>query len=207
MNGLSRDSLPSQIKERLLQRITDGTLQPGDRLVELKIAAEMETSQAPVREAIRQLEAMGVVETQRNKGARVRTVSSEELKDIYDVRGQLEGYAAALATRRQAQIRAALNRSIDDMRAAAADDDFVAFGEANSAFHQSIVAATGNRVLLDLWETLNVKFRTIVNVLRQQQDLTRIAESHVTIVAAIDSGDPAAARKAAEDHVLANRPA
>jgi DNA-binding GntR family transcriptional regulator len=190
MNGLSRDSLPSQIKERLLQRITDGTLQPGDRLVELKIAAEMETSQAPVREAIRQLEAMGVVETQRNKGARVRTVSSEELKDIYDVRGQLEGYAAALATRRQAQIRVALNHSIDDMRAAAADDDFMAFGEANSAFHQSIVAATGNR-----------------NVLRQQQDLTRIAESHVTIVAAIDSGDPAAARKAAEDHVLANRPA
>lgn len=207
MNGLSRDSLPSQIKERLLQRITDGTLQPGDRLVELKIAAEMETSQAPVREAIRQLEAMGVVETERNKGARVRTVSSEELKDIYDVRGQLEGYAAELATRRQAQIRAALNRSIDAMREAAADDDFIAFGEANSAFHQSIVAATGNRVLLDLWETLNVKFRTIVNVLRQQQDLTRIAESHVTIVDAIDSGDPAAARNAAQDHVLANRPA
>ena len=102
MNGLSRDSLPSQIKDRLLQRITDGTLQPGERLVELKIAAEMETSQAPVREAIRQLEAMGVVETQRNKGARVRMVSRDELKEIYDVRGQLEAYAAELATRRRA---------------------------------------------------------------------------------------------------------
>jgi len=207
MSGLSRDSLPSQIKERLLQRITGGTLQPGDRLIELKIAAEMETSQAPVREAIRQLEAMGVVETKRNKGASVRMVSSEELQDIYDVRGQLEGYAAELATRRQAQIEAALSRSIDDMRAAAGDGDLIAFGEANSAFHQTIVTATGNRTLLDLWETLNVKFRTIINVLRQQQDLTRIAESHVTIVDAIDSGDPAAARQAAENHVLANRPA
>ena len=69
------------------------------------------------------------------------------------------------------------------------------------------MTASGNRVLLDLWETLDVKFRTIVNVLRQTQDLTRIAESHVTIVDAIDSGDPAAARQAAEGHVLANRPA
>lgn len=207
MTGLSRDSLPSQIKDRLLQRITDGTLQPGERLVELKIAAEMETSQAPVREAIRQLEAMGVVEAKRNKGARVRMVSSEELKDIYDVRGQLEGYAAELATRRHAQITAALNESIDAMRAAAGDNDFSAFAEANSAFHQAIVAASDNRVLLDLWETLNVKFRTTVNVLRQKQDLKLIAESHVTIVEAIASADPTVARQAAEQHVLANRPA
>ena len=68
-----------------------------DRLVELKIAAEMATSQAPVREALRELEAMGLIETLRNKGARVRVITDEELRQIYDVRAQLEAYASALA--------------------------------------------------------------------------------------------------------------
>ena len=68
---LSRSSLADQIRDHLLSRIVQGELQPGERLVELKIASEMSTSQAPVREALRQLDALGVIETLRNKGARL----------------------------------------------------------------------------------------------------------------------------------------
>jgi len=97
-NPLLRTSLPQQIRDQLLERIMTGALPPGSRLVELKIAKEFSTSQAPVREAMRELEALGVIETVPNKGARVRTISNEELRQLYDVRAQLESYATLLVT-------------------------------------------------------------------------------------------------------------
>ncbi len=205
-DALSRASLSEQIRDRLLARIMEGTLKPGDRLVELKIAAEMETSQAPVREAIRELEAIGIVESMRNKGSRVRVIGDDELKDMYDVRAQLEGYAAELAARRKAPIAADLDACIEDMKKAARKKDSAAFAEHNSTFHRLIVDAAGNVILADLWETLNVKVRTFVNVTRSQLDLNEIALSHAEIVDAVASGSAAKARKAAEQHVLGNKP-
>lgn len=204
--ALSRASLSEQIRDRLLARIMDGTLKPGDRLVELKIAAEMETSQAPVREAIRELEAIGIVESTRNKGSRVRVIGDAELKDMYDVRAQLEGYAAELAAQRKAPIAAELRGCIENMKKAARKNDSAAFAKHNSTFHRLIVDAAGNVILADLWETLNVKVRTFVNVTRSGLDLNQIALSHQSIADAIESGSAAKARKAAEQHVLGNKP-
>lgn len=204
--ALTRTSLSDQIKAHLLSRIMDGTLRPGDRIVELKVAAEMETSQAPVREAIRELEALGIVESLRNKGSRVRTIDEAELRDIYDVRAKLEGYAAELATRKQAPVGKALRACIKDMRNDAKTNDSISFAEHNSAFHRTIVEAAGNVVLLDMWNTLNVKVRTFQNVSRQQYDLNEVARSHQIIVDAIESGSPAKARAASEAHVLGNKP-
>ena len=79
---INRASLSQQIRDALLERIVSGSLKPGDRLIELKIADEMQTSQAPVREALRELEAIGLIETQRNKGARVRIIDEGELAEI-----------------------------------------------------------------------------------------------------------------------------
>jgi len=205
-DALSRASLSEQIRDRLLARIMEGTLKPGDRLVELKIAAEMETSQAPVREAIRELEAIGIVESMRNKGSRVRVIGDDELKDMYDVRAQLEGYAAELAARRKAAIADDLRACIEDMKKAARKKDSAAFAEHNSTFHRMLVDAAGNVILADLWETLNVKVRTFVNVTRSQLDLNEIALSHADIADAIASGSASKARKAAEQHVLGNKP-
>ena len=203
---LARASLSDQIKDRLLARIMDGTLKPGDRLIELKIAAEMETSQAPVREAIKELEAIGVVESLRNKGSRVRIISDEELKDLYDVRAQLEGYAAELVARAKAPIGKALRSCIAEMKKAAKRNDSMGFAEHNSAFHRHIIEAANNVILLDFWTTLNVKSRTLVNVSRHKSDLTLIAASHEAIVEAIEAGNVAKARKSAGDHVLENKP-
>lgn len=204
--ALTRTSLSEQIKAHLLSRIMDGTLRPGDRIVELKVAAEMATSQAPVREAIRELEALGIVESLRNKGSRVRTIDEAELRDIYDVRAKLEGYAAELATRKQAPVGKTLRACIKEMRAAAKSNDSIRFAEHNSAFHLAILEAAGNVVLLDMWTTLNVKVRTFLNVSRQKYDLNEVAKSHQIILDAIESGSPAKARAASEAHVLGNKP-
>ncbi|MGI9525192.1 MAG: GntR family transcriptional regulator [Hyphomicrobiaceae bacterium] len=203
---LSRASLSEQIKQRLLDRILDGTLRPGDRIVELRIAMEMATSQAPVREALRELEGVGVVETLRNRGARVRVITNHELREIYDVRAQLEGYATEVAASRRASLKTRLMTLVRNMRQAARDADPIAFANNNSAFHRAIVEGAGNAYLLQLWGILDVKVRTMVNVSRQRRDLASIAESHLAIVQAIAAGDSYGAREAAEAHVLENKP-
>src|SRR5690606_25418978 len=86
-----------QIKEILLQRILDGTYTPGERLVELKIAQELNTSQAPVREAFRYLEALRLVETEPYRGTRVRTISDREMEESSEIRVALEQLGAELA--------------------------------------------------------------------------------------------------------------
>jgi DNA-binding GntR family transcriptional regulator len=203
---LSRIGLSQQIRDRLLSRIMSGALKPGDRLIELRIASEMATSQAPVREALRELEAMGVIETLRNKGARVRVITDEELRQIYDVRAQLEGYATELVARSAVPLKSKLVTCIRAMKKAARGSDSAAFADHNMEFHRIIVENTGNKVLLDLWESLNVKMRTMVNVARSSRSLLQLAESHMLIVEAIVSGDPQAAHAAAQQHVLDNKP-
>ena len=203
---LSRLSLSRQIRNRLLGRIMSGELKPGDRLVELKIANEMATSQAPVREAIRELEAMGVIVTLRNKGARVRVITDEELRQIYDVRAQLEGYAAQLVTTSGIAIKDMLMNNILQMKKAARESNSQAFSDHNMEFHRTIVKNSNNAILLDMWETLNVKTRTMINVSRSRKNLLELANSHVRLVEAIVSGDAELALEVARNHVLDNKP-
>lgn len=210
---LSRASLSNQIRDVLLERIMSGELKPGDRLIELKIAAEMTTSQAPVREAIRELEAMGVIETIPNKGARVRIITNEELQQLYDVRAQIEGYATGLVASLMADpdsekaisIHQQLQQCLRHMKRVAGKGDSLEFSEYNSEFHRLIVEASGNHVLLDVWSTLNVKARTMANVSRSRRNLLDAAESHKVIIEALKSGKANKASKAARDHVLLNK--
>lgn len=76
---ISRSPLSDQIKDRLLQEILSGAYAPGSRIVETRVARELGTSQAPVREALRDLEALGVIEISAYRGARVRHPSKAEL--------------------------------------------------------------------------------------------------------------------------------
>jgi DNA-binding GntR family transcriptional regulator len=204
---LPRASLSQQIRTVLLDRIMHGELKPGTRLIELKIAAEFSTSQAPVREALRELEAMGVIETLPNKGARVRTITDQELCELYDVRAQLESYAAQLVTEKGLAIKSKLKDAVRAMKRAAREEDSIAFANHNSSFHQTIVESAGNSVLLELWQTLNVQSRTMTNVSRTRRNLAELADSHLLIVDAIASGIPSKAHSAARDHVVNNKPA
>ena len=205
-NPLPRMPLSQQIRDQLLNRIMQGKLQPGTRLIELKIASEFATSQAPVREALRELEALGVIEILPNKGARVRTISDEELGQLYDVRAQLESYATQMVTEQGVPLKSKLKEVLRAMKRAAREGDSIAFANHNSRFHRIIVEGSGNKVLLELWETLNVQSRTMTNVTRSKRNLAELADSHLPIIEAIVSGNPVKASLVAKDHVLVNRP-
>src|SRR3954452_23872113 len=115
-SGLLRDA----IKERIVERILDGTYGPGERIVESAVAGEFGVSQGPVREALRDLEAMRFVESQPHRGARVREVTSEELVQIYPVRAALEEVAGREAAPRITEEEPGLlGDELDGMRRAA----------------------------------------------------------------------------------------
>jgi len=203
---INRASLSQQIRDALLERIVSGSLKPGDRLIELKIADEMQTSQAPVREALRELEAIGLIETRRNKGARVRIIDEGELAEIYSVRAELEALAGELVAIRSPGTAKDLENVLERMNKAAARGDEKKFAMLNSEFHSTIVVAAGNETLRGIWEGLNVRSRTRLNMSRSAADLQALAASHQEIIDKIAQGDATAAREVSWRHVRENSP-
>ncbi|MGY1779645.1 GntR family transcriptional regulator [Geodermatophilus sp. SYSU D01036] len=195
-------ALREQIKDLIVERILDGTYGPGDRVKESVLAAEFGVSQAPVREALRDLEAMRFIESQPHKGARVREVTVEELGQIYPVRAALEEVAGREAATRmtEAQLQA-LEEQLAGMRQAAADDDLHALLVHDTRFHELIVEASGNQVLLEVWRSLRVEARTVVSVLRGHSDLHAIAELHRPVLMAVQFRDPDLAGKEMRAHI------
>src|SRR3954453_18189120 len=96
--ALSRPMLRDQIKDAIVERILNGDYAPGERIVEIRVAQEFGVSQAPVREALRELELLRLVVSEPFRGARVREVTAGGLAEIYPVRGALEGGAAGAGT-------------------------------------------------------------------------------------------------------------
>ena len=204
--SLSRLALSTRIREEVLARILRGDLKPGERLVEMRLAKEFGTSQAPVREALRELEMSRLVESSRNRGTRVSVTTPEELADIYDVRAELEAYAGELALPHLAERLPALRDGVRTMLTHAAAGDVVGFGEANAKFHQLIVEAAGNSTLLEIWKQLDVRSRSTINLARSAANLEVTALSHQPIIAAVKSGSAPALRQELRDHVRKFRP-
>ena len=192
--------LRQRLKEALLRRILGGHYHPGERLIELRIAEEFGTSQGPVREALRELEATGLVTNIPRRGTYVAEVMSEGLREIYTVRGALEEQATRIVTARQACDIDALQRATDLMREAALASDIHGVIEHSVTFHRTIMEAAKNRLLLNIWQSLQIETRTTITMLTEGLDLVWIAESHQPIIDAIRSGDAELAARVAREH-------
>src|SRR5215204_3488179 len=119
-----RSNLREQIKDVMLQRIVSGAYPPGARLVETRIAQELGVSQAPVREALRDLEQLGCIVHEPFRGCSVRAFSAHELLEAFPVRAALEALAARLAAERMTEDELLRLRDLlETMRAAAARED------------------------------------------------------------------------------------
>ncbi len=192
--------LRQRLKEELLRRILGGHYDPGERLVELRIAEEFGTSQGPVREALRDLEATGLVTAIPRRGTYVSDAMGEGLREIYTVRGALEEQATRIATRLGSCDVAGLQREADLMTAAAEAGDTHGVVEHSVKFHRAIMEAAGNRLLVNLWQSLQIETRTTITMLAEGLDLGEIARSHQPIVDAIASGDAERAAQVAREH-------
>lgn len=187
---LQKDTLATQIKDALLDRIIKGTYKPGERLVELPIAKELGVSQAPVREAFQVLEAMRFVESQPNRGTRVREISDCEMSQSTIVRGVLEE-AAARRCLPQIQDRIEdLRAEVRGMMAAMTVHNLDAVAQHNVNFHRLIVHACNNSVLIETWEGLafEAKWR-ILGERAANSVILRGIQSCEPIIEAFQNGD------------------
>jgi DNA-binding GntR family transcriptional regulator len=200
-DAITRSVLSEQVKGRLLQAILDGRYPPGARIVETRVAREFGTSQAPVREALRDLEALGVVETAPFRGARVRQPTTEELLEAFDVRAILEGYGAVLAMEHMTEEDLGrLSTLVGQMQDAAVAGDPFREATADTEFHGSIMARSGNATLERVWRTLEPFLRTYITIVSPDVDRQAVADRHVPIIEALRSRRPERVEEAYRVH-------
>jgi len=200
MGAVNRSMLRDQVRTLLLERIVEGDYGPGDRIVETRVASELRVSQGTVREALRELEALGTVVSEPHRGVRVRAVSADELAEIYPVRAAIEEVAAVSAASALEGDVAALEAEYEAMLRAARRDDLHEMLVHDVRFHRLIVEASGNGILQQVWESLRIEARTLISLIKVG-DLVEAAEAHRPVLEALRAGDGPRAGRALRRHV------
>jgi DNA-binding GntR family transcriptional regulator len=195
--------LREAIKERIVERILEGTYGPGERIVESAVAAEFGVSQAPVREALRDLEQLGCIVHEPFRGCSVRAFSAEELLEAFPVRAALEALAARLAAERMTEDELLqLAELVEKMRAAADRGDAHDQSQANAQFHATIVRAARNATLERQWSFLEPFSRTYISVSQPGLDLRALSDRHIPILDALRARNGDAAAEAMHQHLM-----
>ena len=188
------------------ESIFSGELKPGDRIPELQWSQRMGTSQGPVREALRDLEAMGLVETIPFKGSRVRKLSKKDVQENYSVRLCLEiksirDAMQLLTSPGLKNLHLQLTEALNHMDRAARAGDLPDFINGDTAFHSAIIRATGNDVLFKFWEQCNMRNWAIIPEEQRREHLVVLQKEHQHLVLAIVERDFPAAVSIIEDHL------
>lgn len=201
-NALSRTILSEQIRDIIADSILNGELEAGDRVVENNLAQKLGVSQAPVRDAIRDLVFMGFLSSEPYKGATVRSFNQEDLHEVYLVRASLEslsaGLAAALITDDDIH---KLENILEKMVAAAKKGDAKGTALLNTEFHETILKITGNKLLLKIWKTLQFGYWAIATARRPEFDLEYSAVRHADLIEVLKTRDPERAQKVMQKHI------
>ena len=192
----------------ILNQIADGQLPSGAWLRESTLSEQMGTSRTPVREALRILAADGLVEVVKNRGARVRTWTNEQIIETYNLRAVLEGYAArqACASSTPAFLERLhdIQRRMEEALETREPQFLDRVAELNAEFHGTIQSMANSPLLSGFVETLSS-----VSLVRRafrgytEQDLDRTVASHRDIILGIETQTPDLAQAAMQSHILA----
>lgn len=186
---------------RLHAAIRAGEFLPGDRLREIDVAKKLDLSRTPVREALRKLENDGIVEHRPRLGAVIRTLSSTEIVELYEMRLVLERTAAEMAAKHANPAEVDLLKDINEQIDSAGHDTPRA-AALNQDFHRSVYLATRNRFLLASARALNNALILLgPTTLDDEARIKTVSSQHEQIIAAIAAGDQQAAGEAAEAHL------
>jgi DNA-binding GntR family transcriptional regulator len=191
------------VQEQLLNSILKGDLLPGQRVNESAIAAGLGVSRMPVREALRDLENAGMVESRKHTGVFVRTLSAEEAAELYELRTMIESYVGRkVATQPAAALLQSLETRLGKMDDAAKNNNVAAYYEANLEFHWDIVSASQNREICQVYRGLVRKLHLVrLKNLSSDIGMTTSISEHHRIVEAIRSADPDACGELMTSHV------
>lgn len=197
-----RVTISEQIKEQLIEDIFHHKYRPGDKMVESALAKEFNVSQTSIREALRSLIAMGFLESEPFKGITVRSLSKQDLIEVYTVRGALESLAANLAAEKitDEEIEE-LERICDEMIRASEEGDIPRRIKLNINFHEALIQASGNKLILKLYEYLQFASWSMMTGSLSTMDPVKMAKRHRKVIKAIRSRDKEKINQAMEEHI------
>jgi DNA-binding GntR family transcriptional regulator len=195
-------SLVELAVDRLRRDILSGRTDPGERLVEEQLTRRLGISRAPLREAMRLLAQQGLVEHIPRRGARVATLSDDDVRELYEVRDVLERHA--VVTTPAAPDLAGLRAALEVMRKATEAGDRLELANAHRRFHTEVVRLSGNRQLAALYESVLVRIQLYMAVNMRREAETAHAEDgvhrHERLFAAVEGGDVEAILTALTEH-------
>ena len=199
-------SLCKLVRDDMLALILKGVLKPGQRINEPDVASRLQVSRVPVREALRELESSGLVVSRKHSGVFVRQLDAAEIRDLYQLRGLLDGFAGRCAANLPAAQREALllllDGSVQAMRQAASDHDVQRYYAENLRFHWAIVESSGNRQLLETYRGIVQKLHlSRLKNLAQDIGMQASVAEHVELVQALRHADAARCEALMAQHV------
>lgn len=196
--SLFREEICDYIKELILT----GELKPGDRIVETRCAKELGVSQSPVREAIRELEIIGLVENRPFQGSYVKEHTVKDVKDSYKVRISLEtlGMKYAVECITEEQLKEMFD-VMKEMETAAENHEFDLYIKLDTLFHQKVMEVSQNKMLLRLWSQCHIREWTYISTKKlSNKDLKSLAIRHEAIYKALAERNERKALRAVTSH-------
>ena len=187
----------------LREAIITGALQPGERLMEIKLSNELGVSRTPVREAIRKLELEGLVIMTARKGAEVAPINEKDLREVLEIRKSLESLAGQLACRNigKDEIRKLKDINAQISKAIKAGD-VEAIAASDVEFHETIYATTGNARLITMLHQLKEHiYRYRYEYIKDMKNKDSITEEHAKIIAGLTEKNSKQLRKEIEHHI------
>lgn len=200
---LGGELLSEGVKRLLLDRIMSGYYKPGERIVELRLAKEQGISQSPIREALRDLAAIGLIDIHSRRGASVRVPTGSELSDVSLVRSEIDALAARIAAPVMSDEACTdLQDAYDEMGRCRADGDIFGLTQADARFHRVIAVASANKAITRVFDQLEPFARTFITLTLPDIDLDAIMREHHGILTALRDHDADLAAARARAHQL-----
>jgi DNA-binding GntR family transcriptional regulator len=184
------------------EQILAGRFRPGERLVEAKIAQQLNVSRGPVREAFKMLRSEGFIEEEPRRGTFVARIDGSDVLEVYDLRAAIESRAAlVLARSAEEQKLAELRRVIGDLQDAAKAEDSRAVSRADLAFHESVCRLSGNSRLYEVFDRYVPLIRALLPIDEHLFRVPReIVDQHLPMLAAIEAKDAELAARLFAEH-------
>jgi GntR family transcriptional regulator of gluconate operon len=200
IHPLDQSRLGDEVAQMLRRAIISGELDSGTHLVESVLSERFQVSRAPIREALRELEGEGLVESRR-RGVYVKGLTRQDVWELYGLRTMLEGAAVELAVSRFGEEDiAALRGHLETMAAAASTGRRSDFAKADMGFHTQVFERVGHRRLLRVWQSFVETYRVVLEITdTENPDLAAVVMDHAHIVAAIERRDSDEARRRIEE--------
>jgi DNA-binding GntR family transcriptional regulator len=207
-DGQTRGPRRQRVLEALRAAIVSGRLEPGERLIEERISQELETSRGPVREALRQLEHEGLVQSFPYRGAVVLGVSEEEVHEVLiPIRLTLERFSFAKALERMTDADFAdLGKLVWVMEQAARAGDLHKVVEADLSFHEVVIGYAGQPHAVQIWRSIAPRIRAYFLRYGKFRDLEAIVDEHRELLATLQTRDRDVVDPLLEEHIAVRSP-